>query len=1291
MTAGYDRAFPSGYAAAISVELSDSHIEQIRKLVNLLMVFSMLLSIISPIYAPMSFALPSYAFFDGSTAPAVQPVAAQPARTAPDVSLPTAPVARDFTAVAPQPQPVYGAGAALGAALAPAWFAAPAAPPQSAVDAAALGTALTPVWLAEAPAAPALAPLAAPWWRDPAAATLRAADIRALAPVADADANSVNVNSADAIGADLRAPAVSTAPQPDSEVIQPELGSAIAPAWLSAASAAPVAADLRSELFLPNWAPLAFAAGICAANSDFSWTTSAPISMTLGNNTAVYTFTAVIANNSITPTGPLTYAIQLPPNFTFVSGSATAVSSVSGTLTLVQAGSNTTGTITLRASTTPVSNTLMPGGVVTLTYQLRGGPNGPPNPDILVNVITGDETNLNCTLNNPVNTNFCPLAGELALAITPPPFIVSYGNTVGDLYTVTLRNMGNFTMTDVSFLVDPSPGFYFKAGTPVVGVHSVYGSLTFTQPAVDTASGEPFVLRVATPFPANSVANSETITMVMRIATTNDPKSGQPLIVTARSGKEGAELACTTTRENIATGRGHLYVRKTVAPTTAAVGDVVTFTIYLDNTGLGSLYDATFTDTMGSGLQRLFGEMVPTGIAPNATYTVLHSAVITSCVDTNNRVDAWWPVGNVNNTGTITDPVTAFAAVRVSNPLPNVSISATLPIVGYCPTVPFTVDVPLTVTNSGAGPAANFTLTPADIDDTLSFTFSTASPGWVQGTNVFSYTENDGLLAAGETVHLTLTLHYTPTTVCTGAAGSFRVTPSYSDACFPLIRTTGTAASFDLTALNVPSLNVLKESSIDADRLEVVQPGDTVYFTVTVFGDSGSILTDTQVFITDTLPPSLVAAGLITVTPPAVRDGNRVFYTPTITTEPTYAFTMFVQATYPDTDFCTDGVVEYNTVDARSDACPTCLRDSDQTALVYLDPDPENSPGFMRGDPLRLDQCRTIDRQTMVISVTSPITWAGAVYNDPLGGGGVGPVEIVPGSVRVFVNGVERTLDVTITTAPSLTIALDNIGTVSQTALISVTYQVAAPVTAQPGSVWYNVTFQSGGRNAGVCGVVRRAPVNLAISGNELNLDLLAPDVLQSCAVNNVTIDLYRDNSYVPYWDEGFFIENVTNQQVATATVSAPAQLTLEKSVTPAAATPDQTVIYAITATNSGPNAAADVVISDTLPVSLTVLAVSSSAGGCTSLPCTIGDLAANSSAVVYVVARVVQTTSGNIENTAVVTTTTALAAGSDLDASVLLPVTAAADVAVEKSAPITAATGDRITYTLVAVNHGPA
>jgi uncharacterized repeat protein (TIGR01451 family) len=635
-------------------------------------------------------------------------------------------------------------------------------------------------------------------------------------------------------------------------------------------------------------------------------------------------------------------------------------------------------------------------------------------------------------------------------------------------------------MTDVSFEVNPNSGFFFKGGS-ATGVNSLGDTLTFTQPVADTAEDATFVLRVANPYPASSIAPGETITVVMRLATGNNPKSGQPLVVTARSGSAGAELACTTTRENIATGRGHLYVRKIVEPTVAAVGDPVTFTILLDNTGLGSIYNAEFEESLGSGVRLIPASVViPDEIKPNSTYSFTVPAEVTSCVGTTNTVSAWWPVGNVNNTATFTNPSNASAAVRVSNPAPSISIQADLPEVTYCQQpVPFTVDVPLTVTNSGQGPAAYFTLLPQDNDNALNFTFSTSTPGWVSAGGVLSYTDNSGLLAAGATANLTLTLTYTPTTVCNANAGAFSVTPSYSDACFPEFRNSGPAANFNLTSPNPPSLEVTKESSIDADRLEIVNPGDTVYFTVTAFGATGDI-SGTQVHIIDTLPPSLVAADLITVTTPgAVRTGSTVQYTPTITTSPNYSFTLYIQATYPQEQVCTnDSGVEENRVSVHSEECTTCLSDDDAVPLVYVDPDPDFSGGSMGGEPIMLDQCRTSDRQTMVISVTHPITWAGTIYNDPLGASGIGPVNVIPGSVRVFVDNIERTLDVTVTTAPSLTVAFDKIGTVSQTALISITYQVTAPVNASRGSEWYNVAFTAGGRDA-ACGVTRRAPIYL--------------------------------------------------------------------------------------------------------------------------------------------------------------------------------------------------------------------
>jgi hypothetical protein len=181
--------------------------------------------------------------------------------------------------------------------------------------------------------------------------------------------------------------------------------------------------------------------------------------------------------------------------------------------------------VTLLLQGTPVSATLPAGGVITLTYRVRANLGGMPDPLLSHTVDTGEPAASSCSVAQTVNTNYCPLAGQLALAITPPPFLVSYGNTTGDLYTVTLRNIAPYTMTGVSFDVDPSPGFYFIGGS-ASGAHSQGASVAITQPAANTASGDSFVLRVATPFPLNSVGPNETITVVMRLGTTTTPKSG---------------------------------------------------------------------------------------------------------------------------------------------------------------------------------------------------------------------------------------------------------------------------------------------------------------------------------------------------------------------------------------------------------------------------------------------------------------------------------------------------------------------------------------------------------------------------------------------------------------------------------------------------------------------------------------------------------------------------------------------------------------------------------------------
>ncbi len=82
---------------------------------------------------------------------------------------------------------------------------------------------------------------------------------------------------------------------------------------------------------------------------------------------------------------------------------------------------------------------------------------------------------------------------------------------------------------------------------------------------------------------------------------------------------------------------------------------------------------------------------------------------------------------------------------------------------------------------------------------------------------------------------------------------------------------------------------------------------------------------------------------------------------------------------------------------------------------------------------------------TPVLSIGSGITWTGSIYTDTLGQDAfVMPFTVVPNTVRVEVDGINRTGDVTITLGPPLVIDLAGIGVYSDTANITITYQISA-------------------------------------------------------------------------------------------------------------------------------------------------------------------------------------------------------------------------------------------------------
>jgi uncharacterized repeat protein (TIGR01451 family) len=146
----------------------------------------------------------------------------------------------------------------------------------------------------------------------------------------------------------------------------------------------------------------------------------------------------------------------------------------------------------------------------------------------------------------------------------------------------------------------------------------------------------------------------------------------------------------------------------------------------------------------------------------------------------------------------------------------------------------------------------------------------------------------------------------------------------------------------------------------------------------------------------------------------------------------------------------------------------------------------------------------------------------------------------------------------------------------------------------------------------------------------------------------------------------------------------------------PAEAGPGETVTYTLTVANGGPDAAANVVVTDpTDPSLVTVI----SAPGCTvmtgTVTCRVGTLPVGDSRAFTVMARISPGLAANtvIVNCANVSTDTASPGTGDIRScihTVVTPTIPVADVEVVKTGPATAHAGETIQYSVAVTNHGP-
>ncbi|MCS6848636.1 MAG: hypothetical protein RMN52_13100, partial [Anaerolineae bacterium] len=355
--------------------------------------------------------------------------------------------------------------------------------------------------------------------------------------------------------------------------------------------------------------------------------------------------------------------------------------------------------------------------------------------------------------------------------------------------------------------------------------------LTVTLPGGFTSNSQ--VFNVGTVLP-NAV-----ITRTAVFTATCSAVSGQAVITLTQDG-----YVPITKFAEFVVNPGAITVRKTPATVPAAVGDVVTWTVHVDNTGYGTVYNVLVTDTLGPGLQYVggltFTSIVSIPVGQTTSFTV--AAQVASCAGLDNQVVATWGCAGQ----TCQTPQTAKASIDLIPRFPDLDFALPSFNLGYCAgSGVFTVPI----TNTGDGAAYSVTL-PVNLTP---FNVSVAPPAAYSG-GAFQIP----YIPPGQTYNLVFTLT-TPANVCaTPTGGSFTFDLNYRDACAFLYSEAPQTASWQL--VNTPGqLNISKSMPGEVYRGQAIP----ATISVNAIGISGTII------VTDQVPAGLTVlnpAGGVTFT-----------------------------------------------------------------------------------------------------------------------------------------------------------------------------------------------------------------------------------------------------------------------------------------------------------------------------------------------------------------------------------------------------------------------------------------
>ena len=534
----------------------------------------------------------------------------------------------------------------------------------------------------------------------------------------------------------------------------------------------------------------------------------------------------------------------------------------------------------------------------------------------------------------------------------------------------------------------------------------------------------------------------------------------------------------------------------------ARIGDVITWTVMVQNTGYGTVSNVHVTDVLSSGLEFVGGYTEATSITipVGAVMTFPLVARVVGCSGLEHEATATWGCG-----GTPCQTETAKASVDLLTDEPLLEFNPPELEIDYCTNLGH-FEMPVSNVGSGVAdtPFIGVDLSPLVITPTGNVTYVTSpQPGFILTDT----------LPAGAV--FTLSFDASLPQACRGSDGGTLVyRPQYYDACGNLFEPPIRTGRWTRRG-EVPELSVSKEMPGE------IQLGDIVTPTIVVNADniSGTLR------VTDTVPLRWTVVN--TAGGQVITDGNTVYIVwdnvPTGTTILQPVLASPAPGEEGSCAYC--GTAMTNRVEVRATDCQNCDLSAEASASTYVQCD-IGIASAKEVAPASAETCSTYTYTNTYHFGNVNTTWGRMVLTETL----ANAQQYVEDTLQAWVvSGTETySLDAqAILTAPYLVITFTDVTTpVAGTTLI-VRYDLQTTdrsVASCSDHTWYDWTiFDAGLETPGPCGEDGILEEGVFVSSQAPRMAVRmertpASAVVNPCGVYTVTLDLERTSS-VPAYD----------------------------------------------------------------------------------------------------------------------------------------------------------------------------